>query len=149
MKVHLPWQVLALLVSLAGVGIGIKLADVTDIDIGGSTHTILGLLIVFALLGLQPLGGFLQHRHAKKNMSQRGILGFAHIWFGRVMILLGIINGGLGFELAGHQHAKERVTPYVVIAAIMGALYIALIGWDVVRTKGRSEAIKGPTEKIG
>ena len=76
MKVHLPWQVLALLVSLAGVGIGIKLADVTDIDIGGSTHTILGLLIVFASPRPPTSWWLLAASACEKEYESKGNLGF-------------------------------------------------------------------------
>ncbi|KAH7144734.1 hypothetical protein DER46DRAFT_630199 [Fusarium sp. MPI-SDFR-AT-0072] len=46
----------------------------------------------------------------------------AHIWFGRVLMILGIINGGLGLQLAGSPQCY--VIPYSAIAGIAAVLYI-------------------------
>ncbi|KAI7759066.1 hypothetical protein LZL87_012805 [Fusarium oxysporum] len=56
------------------------------------------------------------------NNSDRGLIRHAHIWFGRVLMILGIINGGLGLQLAGSPQCY--VIPYSAIAGIAAVLYI-------------------------
>jgi hypothetical protein len=149
LKVHVPCQIFTLVTSIAGVGIGIKLADLTQNDIGGNSHTVIGLVVVFALLAIQPIGGWLQHKYAVNAGGKRSVWGFAHIWFGRAMIVLGILNGGLGLVLGGDQHDPKRAVPYIVIAAVVGTVYLATIIWGLVKTGGRSERIAGSTgEKV-
>lgn len=48
-----------------------------------------------------------------------------HVWFGRSLIVLGIINGGLGLVLAANTTAGEIL--YGVIAGLMGIIYIAVV----------------------
>lgn len=143
MKVHISVQLFTLAMSIAGVGIGIKLANLSQTSISGNAHTVIGLVVVSALLALQPLRGWLQHRYYKQTGGRRGLYGFTHIWFGRSMIALGIVNGGLGLALAGDQGIPSRTIPYIIVAAVMGAVYIGILVWDVVRTKGRSERVVG------
>jgi hypothetical protein len=47
----------------------------------------------------QPLLGSLQHRYYKAN-GRTSVFGYAHRWIGRGAIILGIINSGLGLQLA-------------------------------------------------
>ena len=64
-----------------------------------------------------------------------------HIWYGRTLIFLGIINGGLGFRLAGN--IKNRVVAYTVVAAVFGAAYV--LGVTIMAFRKRnSQARKGP-----
>jgi hypothetical protein len=64
----------------------------------------------------------------KKYQTRTGV-SHAHIWFGRILIALGIINGGLGFKLAETmgQGSNSGKIAYSVLAAIFGAAWIAAI----------------------
>lgn len=147
LTLHAPSQILALTLAISGVGIGIKLASVTGYEIGKNAHTLIGLVVVFALLAFQPIGGFLQHRYTNKT-GRRGVQGTGHVWFGRSMIILGIINGGLGLQMAGDTHL-DRTIAYIAIAAIVGALYGLALIWDVWRVKGVKNIIALPDRKDG
>jgi len=73
-------------------------------------HPIIGI-VLFVLLFFQPLLGFLHHFMFKKH-GRRMVWSYGHIWLGRIIITLGIINGGLGLQLAKRtrtlSHKEER-----------------------------------------
>jgi hypothetical protein len=81
-------------------------------------HPIIGI-VVFIALFFQPLLGFIHHAKFKK-LGRRQIWSYLHLFNGRIMITLGIINGGLGLYLAGAS--KGLKTAYAVVAAVMWAL---------------------------
>lgn len=60
--------------------------------------------------------------------QSRGLVSHAHIWYGRALIIAGIVNGGLGLELAGASRAFLVV--YTVFAVLIFIIYIgaALFG---------------------
>ena len=62
-----------------------------------------------------------------KKHHRRTIWSHVHIWLGRTAILLGIVNGGLGLELADNTSAG--MIAYAVVAAIAGITYIAAIAY--------------------
>lgn len=57
-------------------------------------HPIIGI-VVFAMMLLQPLSGWL-HQRSFVRIGARSVSSYSHIWVGRVAIILGMINGGLG-----------------------------------------------------
>ena len=69
-----------------------------------NTHTILGTVVVAALL-LQPFLGYIHHRRYQ-SISNRTAWTYIHVWYGRMLIILGIINGGLGL----HRHQVPLLT---------------------------------------
>ena len=77
---------------------------------------------VFALLTLQPL---LRRLH------------FLHIWMGRIVIMLGIINGGLGIRLAEDLRVDGALDVYVVLTVSVAIVWVVVVGrWFVERTRG-------------
>jgi hypothetical protein len=75
------------------------------------------------MMVLQPIFGYLHHMHFVKNRS-RGPISYIHIFYGRIVMLLGVINGGLGLRLA--SESNNLVIAYAVVAAIIGVVYIAV-----------------------
>jgi len=62
------------------------------------------------------------------------------VWFGRALLILGIINGGLGFQLAQNTSTNQNVI-YVISVMLIALLYVgALIRWST-RGSGRSGEI--------
>ena len=80
--------------------------------------------MLFILLFFQPLLGFLHHSGYKKY-QRRTIWSYGHLWNGRIVITLGIINGGLGFMLAGNT--RTGPIAYGIIAAVVWLTYVAAI----------------------
>jgi hypothetical protein len=85
-----------------------------------SAHTVLGTIIIVLFIG-QPILGFLHHRHFVRT-NQRGIFSLLHIWYGRVLLLFGIITGGTGLQLAGA--ATPIIVAYVVVVLAFTVLYV-------------------------
>ena len=77
------------------------------------------------LLLLQPFFGLAHHFRFRKT-HKRGVFTQIHVWYGRLLILLGIVNGGLGLQLAAN--AKGGQIAYGIVGGIFGvAIFIIAI----------------------
>lgn len=83
-----------------------------------------------------PILGLAHHAMFKKT-GERSIWGLGHMWLGRVMILLGIINGGLGIQLSGGP--SWAIPAYSVVAAVF---VVAWIGAIVYSGRKKGGAVK-------
>ncbi|SPN96842.1 related to cellobiose dehydrogenase [Cephalotrichum gorgonifer] len=117
---HVACQVVAFIAMWAGFGTGYTTARNTG-TLFKDGHTIFGTVVVSAMV-LQPILGSLHHHYFKKN-GTRSPVSYAHIWYGRVLMLLGIVNGGVGLRAAGSPQTFTIV--YAVIAAMSGVAYVA------------------------
>jgi hypothetical protein len=97
-------------------------------------HAVIGICL-FILLWIQPLLGFAHHLAFKKQQS-RTASSYGHLWIGRIAITLGMINGGLGFLLAGNSGPGPKF--YVVFAVIIWLIYIVAL---VIGERKRSRAV--------
>lgn len=86
------------------------------------SHPILGLVII-SLLVIQPFLGMVHHNVFKRT-NQRSFWSSAHVWYGRVLITIGIINGGLGLKLSDNTTKGE--IGYGVVAGIMWVIWMAV-----------------------
>ena len=81
--------------------------------------------------------------------------GRVHIWLGRLLIALGMINGGLGIRLASFspfqtdsESTKAKIV-YGVIAATMFLLYLFfVVAFEIRRVSNRSEEVSRREEVI-
>jgi hypothetical protein len=95
--VHASWESFIYMLALAAMGMGIWIAQMTEqLD---SNYAIIGMVVISSLI-FQPIMG-LTHHLITKNRGHRSGFTRLHIWWGRVVITLGAINGGLGLQLAG------------------------------------------------
>jgi len=139
--VHGLFQLFGLVLYTAAFGIGIWMTR--NFYTLNDAHPIIGI-VLFALLAFQPLLGFLHHVFFKRH-NARTIWSYGHIWFGRIAIILGIVNGGLGLGLAkrtGFMAPSEgAVIGYSVVAGFFGLAYIlaAIYG---ERKRGHSVAAR-------
>ncbi|OCK79689.1 hypothetical protein K432DRAFT_60124 [Lepidopterella palustris CBS 459.81] len=116
---HAGWQIFTYCIAIAGLGLGIWIADTTDQWVVPNGHPIIGIIVV-AILFLQPVGGLVHHFIFRKH--QKGtVWGVAHRWTGRMMLLLGAINGGLGLMLSDNTVKGEIA--YGVLAAFFFLLW--------------------------
>lgn len=100
-------------------------------------HPILGILIFLLLLSM-PVLGVLHHSKYKKT-GGRTAVSYVHIWLGRALITVGIINGGLGLHVSGADH--DMKVAYAIVAAIVWALWMfALVLGETRRRKERGDA---------
>lgn len=96
-------------------------------------HTRFGTIIA-ALLVVQPILGWLHHAYFQKHRA-RGVVSYAHIWYGRTLLLLGAINGGLGLRLVGEAPDGPLLIVYCVLAGVFGSAYIGSIVWKQVKKR--------------
>jgi predicted alpha/beta-hydrolase family hydrolase len=63
------------------------------------------------------------------------------VWFGRVLMLLGIANGGIGFSLAsgGVAYSQTGMIVYAAFAGVAGLVLIGLVLHTTTR-KGKPES---------
>lgn len=93
-------------------------------------HPIIGL-VLYALVFIQAAGGLLGHRMFKKH-QRRTLITLSHIWLGRTIITLGMINGGLGLMLADNASNGEIIA-YGVIAGVIWFAYMSIAVWYELR----------------
>lgn len=90
---------------------------------------------------IQPIIGFFHHYRFVKTQKQ-GVWTLAHVWYGRVLTLLGIINGGLGLRLARNSRSGE-----IVYGVLGGIVALAVLSWSFVfETKKRKGQTKEQAE---
>ncbi|RDW90123.1 cytochrome b561 domain-containing protein [Aspergillus mulundensis] len=118
---HIGCQLLAYVLMIAGLATGIRVGKILD-RLHNNGHTILGTVIVVFLL-IQPFIGLWHHHQFKKTQSA-GIWTHAHIWIGRIFLLLGLINGGTGLKLA--DNTTGGIISYAVVAGVFGVAYVAI-----------------------
>lgn len=138
-KIHGGLQLFALVVSIVGLGLGVSMAR--QIHNLVHYHIIIGIVVVASLALFQPAMGLLQHRFFRKT-GGKGPFAYMHRWFGRIMIILGVINVGLGYHFTGvgdPDAPRSAVIAVGVIIGIIGILYILTVGYvNFMRRRGAS-----------
>ncbi|KAK0643688.1 hypothetical protein B0T16DRAFT_290159, partial [Cercophora newfieldiana] len=133
--IHGIFQALALCVYIAGAGLGIYLVTYVTIPFGGGNllqnestnyHPIIGI-VTLAILVPQPILGYVHHARFKA-VRRRQVWSYLHIFNGRIGVTIGIINGGLGLNLAAASAYRKRV--YIIVAAVMWSLWMLVAIWS-------------------
>ena len=159
--VHVGIQLFAYLFALAGLGLGIYIGVTPSYRVSCSRvppslpetsfrlivepkpltnlypqlnlyHPVIGLVVIGCLL-IQPILGYIHHvMYTRKG--KRTLWSTAHVWFGRVILTLGIINGGLGLRFAKNTRTGEIA--YGVIAGVVWVSWLAVAVWATAYKKG-------------
>ena len=82
------------------------------------------------MMTLQPFIGLIQHLKYRRTGKARA-WNLLHRWYGRVLVLLGMINGGLGIQLANDTTGGK--ISYSVVAGISGTAFLGLVIWSEIR----------------
>ncbi|KAL9105876.1 MAG: hypothetical protein Q9227_009039 [Pyrenula ochraceoflavens] len=142
--IHAPLQLLTLTLVIAGMGLGISMAR--SLHELSNYHPIIGLVTVSLLVLFQPALGFWQHLHFRRHAAPSRSIGFTHRWLGRTLIVLGVVNGGLGFKLAGPVGSDNvprwAVIVYGVVAGVVAVIYFGVVVFNMGR-QGAKERLKG------
>jgi len=133
---HAGTQLLAYTVAIAGMGLGIYIALYANLL--NESHPIIGLVVV-SLLVFQPFLGIIHHLKFRK-LDRRTFWSHAHMWFGRCLIILGAVNGGLGLQLAGNTTSGEIA--YGVVAGVIFLIYIVVVVPSEIRRARPPQAPK-------
>jgi hypothetical protein len=144
-SVHVPIQILGLVMMIGAMGLGIDLANELDFFSAGipvPAHVVIGLLATSMIILIQPAMGILQHLHFRKT-GGKSIYAYIHRWNGRVAIILGMINQGLGFQLVGigtivHTHSLVR---NFTILGLLAGIWFGLAIWDCLRGVTRKKQV--------
>ncbi|KAL2158046.1 hypothetical protein VTH06DRAFT_4856 [Thermothelomyces fergusii] len=125
--VHAAWQTVAFCLMWAGFGLGVVSGRRSfGKDLWDETHTVFGAAVV-GLLAIQPLLGYLHHLHYL-SFQRRGLVSYVHIWWGRILMGLGVVNGGLGLKLA-----READGPVIAYSVISGVVFLGYLGYKLCR----------------
>ncbi|KAK3300505.1 uncharacterized protein B0H64DRAFT_17036 [Chaetomium fimeti] len=125
---HAAWQAVAFCLMWAGFALGFVTGERFGM-LWNEPHLIFGTVVV-SLLGIQPIFGILHHLHYVKA-HHRGVISYVHIWWGRILMALGVINGGLGLRLA-----REDNGPIIAYGTIAGVVYCGYLAYKVYRFLG-------------
>lgn len=130
--IHGGLQIFGYTIFIAAAGLGIYIA--TSADYMHEPHAIIGVLLLIVLF-FMPIIGVIHHKmYARAH--KRTLWSYAHIFIGRTGILIGMINGGLGLQLAGAP--RSSTVAYGVIAGVMGLIYIVAVVFGEMKRSRRS-----------
>lgn len=139
---HVPIQILTFVMMIAGMALGIRIGhDLGYLEHPVQAHVVIGLLAVCTIIVFQPIMGILQHRHFKKR-GDKSIFAYLHRWIGRGAIVLGMINSGLGFQLAKTNvivSAGWYIWSYVLLGVVV-SIWSSLVVYDEFRMHRLSTA---------
>lgn len=109
----------------------------------GSAHQILGIIILLAIISQWAMG-FWHHRLYKKTQAS-SIFGVVHRYFGFIVILLAIINGGIGLNWS---YASNGVLiGYSIGVIVVSIVIIGLLGWARFKaSRGGKGFVQQPQE---
>ncbi|KAF2024326.1 hypothetical protein EK21DRAFT_104741 [Setomelanomma holmii] len=143
--VHGIFQLFAYIVYIVAFGLGVWMVNNLPVNLLDTYHPIIGI-VVLVLLFFQPILGFVHHVKFRKH-KRRTVWSHGHIWLGRIVITLGIINGGLGLLLASNaptftafRPTQGQIIAYGVVAGIMWLL------WVIAAVVGEQRRAKAPAE---
>lgn len=124
LNIHRGLQLFGLVLFTAAMGMGAWMTH--HLSLIGNKHVIIGL-VVFILIFFQPFTGNLHHKYFQRTRA-RSLWSQAHLWLGRGAIILGLVNGGLGLQLAGNYDDVDKAKiAYGVLAGIFGSAYLVSI----------------------
>ncbi|PSN70742.1 hypothetical protein BS50DRAFT_267089 [Corynespora cassiicola Philippines] len=124
-RFHAMWQCVGLILLLVGFGLGSWMSSLMG-GLYGEAHVILGIVITILFL-VSAIFGYLHHKNFLRTQSpthERHI----HVWLGRFLLILGLINGGTGLKLADNTTAGGIV--YGVVAGLVGITYAGVWYWS-------------------
>ncbi|KAI7782782.1 integral membrane protein [Diaporthe eres] len=121
-----------------GFGLGCYLATQTGIN-WDTAHPQLGTALI-GLTALQPFIGFVHQRLA---ISHREVLLVwnIHAWYGRFLMALAVVQGGLGLQLADNYvpYPPGALAAFLVVSLLMLSIYSVVAFKDKGRRKRRVE----------
>ncbi|KAM3421308.1 hypothetical protein BST61_g1707 [Cercospora zeina] len=138
--VHQLIQCFGLVLFIIAFGLGAYYAQ--ENKLWNNTHPILGS-VVFGLMLSQPIFGIIHHQMFKK-IGGRSAASWFHLTIGRAVIIIGIVNGGLGLKLA--RQCQGAKIGYGVGAGIMGVAYLLAMVYGELKRSRNNTARKGSAD---
>jgi hypothetical protein len=157
LKFHVVAQLVVYVMTIVTSGLGIWLAIRASKygSVWMDGHIIIGL-IVFFVGSIQPWLGWIHHIVFQKRLTKqkkgiatkrpgRTITTRFHLWIGRALILLGIINGGLGIQLTAgspFQTASTTRNAEIAYGVLAGLMFLLFAGVGFFSEHRRSAGMK-------
>jgi hypothetical protein len=142
--IHAPIQLLGLVMMIGGMALGIRIGhDVGYLRDPVHAHVVIGLLVVCTIIVFQPILGILQHRHFKRT-GGKSIFAYMHRWIGRCAIALGMINNGLGFQLAATNviiPTTSYIRNYIILGGFV-SIWFGLVVYDELNAHRQKAATR-------
>lgn len=150
-KIHAFLQSISYIIYIVAAGMGIYLVNelsVSQYSLWSDPHTKIGIGIL-GLAFFMPILGLIHHTLYKRRARRykeggprpgRTIPGYLHLWLGRILIPMGMVNGGLGIRLAsnapgGGGDEKKKIIGYSIGAGLMFLAYVIFVIVGEVRRK--------------
>lgn len=142
--VHAIIQIFAYMLVITNAGLGIWMALVSGQL--NHYHPEIGL-VLFTITFFQAIGGMIHHYLFTKQKRSTFLVQM-HIWLGRTLITLGMINGGLGMLFGSLFGSHPTRSEHIVYGVVAGAIWLSWILVVVfVNVKGKkADAFK--TEQV-
>ena len=86
------------------------------------------------------------HHIIYKKYLTRTAWATAHVWYGRVLVTLGIINGGLGLRLSDNTKGGEIA--YGIVAGLLWILWMAVVVFSYAKGSSRGQNVGETGEKL-
>ena len=145
--IHAPLQVFTIVLMIVGLALGVKLGKtLNELD---KYHQVIGYILVAVMLGAMPALGIYQHLYYHRS-GGHSPLGTVHKWLGRSAILVGVVNGGLGFKQAGGPGSvyvpNYAVVVYSIVAVVVFLIYVIVAltsKWRASRNAPEDEKLSG------
>ena len=147
--IHGPLQMFAVALALCGLGVGVSVSK--DVQGMSSYHPIIGYIAILGIALFQPALGIIQHLRFRKYGKQT-IFGLAHRYLARILITLGLVNGGLGFNYACTKTTDVPMGSkyaYAVIVLGQATIYISIIvscTWSRSKEKVKAAQLTSDSE---
>jgi hypothetical protein len=79
----------------------------------------------------------IHHAFFRKGLKTTSY-GVGHRWTGRIAVVAGIVNGGLGIQLHDHTmqtNSKIEKLVYSIVAGVFGLLWVLTLIWSEMRSR--------------
>ncbi|OBT74504.1 hypothetical protein VF21_06924 [Pseudogymnoascus sp. 05NY08] len=125
---HVFIQVVGTSMVIAAFAIGYTFSGMYKIRFN-NMHTLFGASI-FGLILVQPFLGIAHHILYRRE-GKGTLFGLLHCWYGRAIIILAIVNGGLGLQMVGNSRGGE-----IAWGVMAGVALLAYLGASAYSVKG-------------
>ncbi|OBT96381.1 hypothetical protein VE01_05605 [Pseudogymnoascus verrucosus] len=141
---HVFIQVVGTSMVIAAFAIGYTFSGTYGIRFN-NTHTLFGAAI-FGLILVQPFLGIAHHLLYRRE-GKGTLFGLLHCWYGRAIIILAVVNGGLGLQMANNSRGGEIA--WGVIAGVMLLAYLGVSAYSLKGNKTQKKVKDKDDESTG
>jgi len=133
---HRGLQIANTLLAFVGLGLGVWVSDLRH-ERFIYFHQYFGVVIT-ALLVVQAMLGALHHSYFVRH-QKRSWWSYGHIWFGRIVIICAVVNGGIGLQPKLAHASSGQIAAYSVIAVAVFIVYITCYFLKKFRNRSMKE----------